>query len=68
MEVSSGKWAIGTDESDGGLIQILKWWHVEGEQTIKITGVKAAVALGTGQEQEGIYDQCQPAASKCDVM
>lgn len=65
VEVSSGKWAIGTDDQDGGLIQILKWWHVEGEQTMKVTGVKRAQQMGR-EDEEGYLDQCQQ--SKCSLM
>lgn len=65
VEVSSGKWAISTDERDGGLIQKLKWWHVEGEHSLKVIGVLRAQQL-TRQDEEGYLDQCQQ--SKCSVM
>ena len=65
IEVSSGKWAIATDDHDGGLIQKLKWWHVEGEQTMKVTGLKRAQQMGR-EDEEGYLDQCQQ--SKCVLM
>jgi hypothetical protein len=67
VEVSSGKWTISIDDTDGGMIQRLRWWHVEGEHTIKVTGVmrRQNMALGK-EEEEGYLDQCQQ--SKCSVM
>jgi hypothetical protein len=67
VEVSSGKWTISTDDMDGGMIQRLRWWHVEGEHTLKVTGVmrRQNMALGK-EEEEGYLDQCQQ--SKCGVM
>lgn len=66
IEVSSGKWTISTDDTDGCMIQRLRWWHVEGDHTIKVTGVRRQnMALGR-DEEEGYLDQCQQ--SKCSVM
>lgn len=67
IEVSSGKWTISIDDADGGMIQRLRWWHVEGEHEIKVTGVQRRqnTALGK-EEEEGYLDQCQQ--SKCTVM
>ncbi|KAB8200826.1 tubby C-terminal-like domain-containing protein [Aspergillus parasiticus] len=39
VTVTSGKWTITTDDSDNSSIQRLRWWHLDGEQTIKVTGV-----------------------------
>jgi len=67
VEVSSGKWSISTDDSDGGMIQKLRWWHAEGEQQIKITGVQRRQNMALGkEEEEGYMDQCQQ--SKCSIM
>ncbi|KAE8448258.1 hypothetical protein EG329_009689 [Mollisiaceae sp. DMI_Dod_QoI] len=67
IEVTAGKWTISTDDADGGMIQRLRWWHVEGEHHIKVTGVQTRQnkALANGEE-EGYLDQCQQ--SKCSVM
>ncbi|KAH8789867.1 glycoside hydrolase superfamily [Hyaloscypha sp. PMI_1271] len=65
VEVTAGKWTISTDESDGHMIQRLRWWHVEGEHHIKVTGQKRQYALGK-EDEEGYLDQCQQ--SKCSVM
>ncbi|RDL31796.1 (Trans)glycosidase [Venustampulla echinocandica] len=67
VEVSSGKWAISTDDGDAGLIQRLRWWHVEGEHSIKIKGVQRRSTMGLGNEDEdGYLDQCQQ--TRCTVM
>jgi hypothetical protein len=65
VEVSAGKWAISTDDHEGGLIQKLRWWHVEGEHSIKVTGVQRTQQVGR-EDEEGYLDQCQP--SKCTLM
>ena len=65
VDVSSGKWAISTYEEDGGLIQKLRWWHAEGEQSIKVTGVARVQQMGR-EDDVGYYDQCQQ--NKCTVM
>ena len=65
VEVSSGKWAISTDDGEGGLVQKLKWWHVAGEQTMKVTGLKRVQQMGR-EDEEGYLDQCQQ--SKCALM
>jgi hypothetical protein len=66
--VSGGKWSISNDDGEGGgVIQILKWWHREGEQTLKVTGVRSASqAILAGEEEAGYLDQCQQ--TKCSVM
>lgn len=67
VATSSGKWSISTDDRDGGLTQILKWWHAEGDQSLKVTGVLRAQQM-TRQDEEGYLDQCQQTTSKCVVM
>ena len=66
IEVSAGKWTISTDDEDGGMIQRLRWWHVEGEHNIKITGVQRTQIMLGREEEEGYLDQC--GQSKCQVM
>ena len=66
VATSSGKWSISMDESNGGLVQILRWWHGEGEQNLKVTGVLRARQL-TGQD-EGYLNECQYTTNKCSVM
>lgn len=67
IEVTNGKWTISTDDHDGGMIQRLRWWHIEGEHHIKITGVQRRQNMMLGkEEEEGYLDQCQQ--SKCSIM
>ena len=67
IEVSAGKWTISTDDQDGGMIQKLKWWHVEGDHWIKVRGVQRSQNMMVGkEEEEGYLDQCQQ--NRCAVM
>lgn len=67
VEVSGGKWSISEAGDDHGLIQVLKWWHLEGEQQLKVTGVQRRQNMALGkEEEEGYLDQCQQ--SRCSVM
>lgn len=67
VSVSGGKWTIDTEEVESVTLQRLRWWHGEGEQDIKVQGVKrkAGEILGNADE-EGYLDQCQQ--STCAVM
>ena len=67
VEVSGGKWTISSEEIDGALQQILRWWHAEGDQSITVKGLvrKTSSALGT-DEDEGYLQQCQ--RNSCVVM
>lgn len=66
VAVSSGKWEISSDETEGPLLQRLRWWHGDGEQSIKVSGMvrKHNVPQGT-EEEAGYLEQCQ---SNCSVM
>jgi hypothetical protein len=69
VEVSSGKWEISGDEEEAVLIQRLRWWHGEGEQTLRVSGVVKKHNLGEGAEDAGYYEQCnQGAWSNCRLM
>ncbi|KAK7528138.1 glycoside hydrolase superfamily [Phyllosticta citriasiana] len=70
IEASGGKWTISVDEEEGGLIQTLKWWHADGEQKIKVQGVKRPQGKAQGNgEDEGYLEQCQQTAGRnCIVM
>jgi len=65
VEVSSGKWTI-TDDEDGGMIQKLRWWHVEGEHSIRVTGIPRQNMTVGKEDEEGYLDQCQQ--TKCSIM
>ncbi|PQE32347.1 glycoside hydrolase family 5 protein [Rutstroemia sp. NJR-2017a WRK4] len=66
VEVTGGKWIIATDDEDGGFIQKLRWWHAEGEQSIKVQGVVRQSMRLRKEEDDGYLEQCQQ--SKCVVM
>ncbi len=66
VEVSAGKWTISIDDEDGLKIQKLRWWHVEGEHSMTVTGLPRTQNTMLGKEEEdGYYDQCQQ--SNCEV-
>jgi hypothetical protein len=73
VEVSGGKWSIGNYDEDGGLAQKLKWWHNEGGQWLRVTGVRNSLqgaGPSGGEEELGYLSQCQQAiyGPKCSVM
>ncbi|KAB5518667.1 glycoside hydrolase family 5 protein [Coniochaeta sp. 2T2.1] len=73
VDVSSGKWEIGSDEEEGPLIQRLRWWHGgDGEQRIRVTGlVRRYNAVGKdGEEIEegGYYEALGKGLGSCAVM
>ncbi|KPM40884.1 putative glycosyl hydrolase [Neonectria ditissima] len=66
--VSSGKWELSTDDDEGTTLQRLKWWHLEGEQNIKISGlVRKHNAPEGSAEDAGYLEQCQQGYG-CTVM
>jgi hypothetical protein len=73
VAVSSGKWELSIDDDEGTTLQMLKWWHAEGEQSIKVSGQvrKHNVVAGT-EEDAGYLEQCQQGYgynfSSCSVM
>lgn len=67
VQVSSGKWAIGVDDSDGELIQKLRWWHGSGKQDLSVKGVRTRQGMvRNGDEEDGYFAQCQE--SSCSLM
>lgn len=71
VEVSSGKWEISSDDEETVLLQRLRWWHGDGEQSITITGVvtKLNGDGAPGGEGEGYYEACNNGGwGNCTVM
>ncbi|KAI6368061.1 hypothetical protein MCOR25_004745 [Pyricularia grisea] len=72
VEVSSGKWEIGSDDSEGALVQRFRWWHGEGDQSLKIKGVVRTHNVredGTGADGDaGYYQAVQTVVSQCSIM
>jgi hypothetical protein len=71
VEVSSGKWELSSDEDETVLLQKLKWWHGEGDQSVLVTGVvKKLNGDGVpGAEDVGYYEACnQGGWGNCRLM
>lgn len=71
VSVSGGKWVIQTDEERSSRVQRLRWWHGEGDQEIKIQGVKRKASdvlngMGSSAIEESYLEQCQKAT--CNIM
>jgi hypothetical protein len=68
VEASGGKWRISSEDHNGATVQILRWWHAEGDQTMTVKGVvrKQGGAMLGVEEDEGYLQQCQRQA--CMVM
>lgn len=60
VEISGGKWTLVHDEVAGTGVQVLKWWHAEGEQSLTVKGITHKLALTAGEAEETSYlDQCK---------
>ncbi len=72
VEVTSGKWEISSDDDDDPAVlpQSLKWWHGEGEQTLKVVGMVRKHNFVEGVSEEGgYYEQFnQWAGLSCALM
>ena len=84
VEVSGGKWEISADDvldddddgrdpgSGGAIVQRLRWWHSDGPQTLRVTGlVRPRGALAGSPEEAGYLEQCQQyglGLRDCSVM
>lgn len=67
VEVSGGKWTVDVDEIEGGTIQVLRWWHGIGEQSITVKGIIRRQGMENGSEDEVGYLE-QYRRSLCSVM
>lgn len=66
VSVTGGKWSIEFHEETSSSIQVLKWWHGEGDQDIKVQGVvRKAGGIAVGYEDDSYLEQCQ---KNCTVM
>lgn len=68
VSVSGGKWAIEHEQVESAEFQRLRWWHAEGEQDIKIQGVKRKPGTYAAGSAEDIsyLEQCQ--RGNCSIM
>ncbi|KAI0475502.1 glycoside hydrolase family 5 protein [Xylariaceae sp. FL0804] len=73
IAVSSGKWEVSTDDEERTWVQRLRWWHGEGKQTIRVTGVVRPHNTPAGTAEEaGYLEQCEQTygvdLKSCSVM
>ena len=68
VSVSSGEYKIEFEEINSVKVQRIRWWHSEGEQDIKVEGVKRKLGeLYNGTAEDvGYIEQCQQRG--CIVM
>ncbi|OQE90798.1 hypothetical protein PENNAL_c0011G09144 [Penicillium nalgiovense] len=68
VTVSGGKWDIDVQDIQGAKLQRLRWWHAEGEQDIKIEGLKRKPGEfgNPGGQDVGYLEQCQK--GECAMM
>lgn len=61
IAVSGGKWKIDYQDIKTIKLPLLRWWHAEGEQSIKIEGIKRkAGELASASSDDVTYlEQCQ---------
>jgi Glycoside hydrolase family 5 C-terminal domain len=67
VAVSGGKWSIDIDKVDGGSMQVLRWWHGIGEQSITVKGIKRRQGMEIGSDEEMGYME-QYRRSLCSIM
>jgi hypothetical protein len=68
VSVSSGEWSIDYVEFQSARLQRLQWWHSEGDQDIKIQGVKrkGGALAAPSAEDLSYLEQCRKGG--CVVM
>ena len=73
VEVTGGKWEIRIiEEAEGAAQQVLRWWHGEGDQKLKVTGVKRKRGQVGSENEDGKEDsyiqQYLDQGKNCNVM
>lgn len=68
VSVSSGDWSIDYVEVKHVRVQRLQWWHSEGNQDVKIQGLKrkGGALAAPSAEDLSYLEQCQK--GECTVM
>lgn len=68
VAVSGGKWDIDVQDIQGVKLQRLRWWHAEGQQDIKIEGLKRKPGefANPGGQDVSYLEQCQK--GQCVIM
>lgn len=70
VSVTGGRWRIDSVDVDGEGLQIMKWWHGAGEQSITVKGVKRkAGALEAEEDGEaGYLETMSKTVQNCSIM
>ena len=71
VEVTSGTWVIEIEEVNGEGMQVMKWYHHEGEQSMTIKGVKRKLGVpgpNIEEEEVGYFETMRRLAVNCSVM
>jgi Glycoside hydrolase family 5 C-terminal domain/Cellulase (glycosyl hydrolase family 5) len=71
VEVTSGTWTIEVHDVDGESMQMLKWFHHEGEQSMTVKGVKRKLGVVGGvieEEDVGYFETMRRLATNCSIM
>lgn len=72
VEVTSGNWIIEAQDVDGEGMQMMKWFHHQGEQTLTVKGVRRKLGVvGENLEEEeevGYFETMRRFAANCSVM
>ncbi|KAG8625507.1 hypothetical protein KVT40_007258 [Elsinoe batatas] len=69
VEVSGGKWSIMNDTLQETPVQMLKWWHAEGEQKLSVKGImrRQGRVISPEEAEEGYIEQCRRVVG-CTIM
>lgn len=70
VEVSGGRWRIDVVDVDGEPMQLMKWWHGAGEQSMTVKGVKRKPgALDEEEDADaGYLESVRSSVQDCSVM
>lgn len=72
VEVSGGRWRIDVLDVDGEGMQVMKWWHGAGEQSMTVKGVKRKPGTwgveDAADAEAGYLDTMRSSVESCTVM
>lgn len=70
VSVTGGRWRIDVIDVDGEGMQVMKWWHGAGEQSITVKGVvRKAGTLQVDEDAEaGYFETMSKTVQNCSVM
>ena len=73
VEVTSGTWMIDIEDVNGEGMQMMKWYHHEGEQSMTVKGIKRKLgvpggAFSSDEEEVGYFETLRRLTTNCSVM